>query len=108
MERNRIRIRIKVKSWIRISIKTKSWIRIWICIRVMRIRNPRKGQYRKLFATKECEDEKGTKKARKKVKASHVVRKRACTKCERLIFHPKHFNQDGMTSQGRQQSGNTI
>jgi hypothetical protein len=43
-----------------------------------------------------------------KVKASQEVRERACTKCERLIFHPKHFNQDGMTSQGRQQSGNTI
>ncbi len=56
IKRSRIRIRIKVKSWIPISIKVKSWIR-------MRIHNhgKRKGQYRELFAAKECEDEKGTK-----------------------------------------------
>jgi hypothetical protein len=44
LKRSRIRIRIKVESWIRIKIliriKRKSWIRIRICIKVMRIRNP--------------------------------------------------------------------
>jgi hypothetical protein len=48
-----IRIRIKVESWILIRIKVESWIRTWLRIKVMRICNPCEVQMQNGKAKKE-------------------------------------------------------